>query len=138
LGAGGNLSEGFSSIDWGAAQQAGSVDGAVESAVGVLLYQMGVAAALPLSFYFFVGLKVWRLYAVSGLLMQGLSAFGIFVVLLNGIFQEEALFGPPALGLLVCLAGLALGNAIRVRPAVAVVQASVDSDLGAAMHAPGR
>jgi hypothetical protein len=35
LGVGGNLSEGFSSIDWSAAQQAGAVDGAVESAVGV-------------------------------------------------------------------------------------------------------
>jgi hypothetical protein len=31
----------------------------------------------------------------------------------NGIFQEEALFAPPALGLLMCLTGLAIGNAIR-------------------------
>jgi hypothetical protein len=113
LGIGGNLSGDFSSIDWRAAQQAGSVDGAVESAVGVLLYQMGIAAVLPLGFYFVIAMKAWRLYAVSGLLTQGLASFGIFVVLVNGFFQEEALFAPPALGLLACLAGLVLGNAIR-------------------------
>jgi hypothetical protein len=43
FGVGRNLSEGYASIDWSAAQQAGAVDGAVESAVGVLLYQMGIA-----------------------------------------------------------------------------------------------
>jgi hypothetical protein len=113
LGMGGNLSGDFSSIDWRAAQQAGAVDGAAESAVGVLLYQMGIAAALPLGFYFVIAMKAWRLYAASGLLTQGLAAFGILVVLVNGFFQEEALFGPPALGLLACLAGMVIGNAIR-------------------------
>jgi hypothetical protein len=113
LGVGGNLSTDFASIDWRAAQQAGSVDGAVESAVGVLLYQMGIAALLPLGLYVAIAIKAWRLYAVSGLLTQGLAAFGILVVLVNGFFQEEALFGPPALGLLACLAGLVIGNAVR-------------------------
>src|SRR3954452_25357750 len=113
LGVGGNLSEGYASIDWSAAQQAGAVDGAVESAVGVLLYQMGIAALLPLGFYFAMSLKAWRLYRFSGLLTQGLAAFGVPMILVNGIFQEEALFAPPALGLLMCLTGLALGNAIR-------------------------
>jgi len=118
LGAGGNLSENFASIDWSAAQQAGAVDGAVESAVGVLLYQMGIAAVVPLWFYFVIGMKSWRLYARSGILTQGLAGFGIFVVLVNGLFQEEALFAPPALGLLTCLAGLVIGNAIRARQVV--------------------
>jgi len=115
LGVGGNFSEGFSSIDWGAAQQAGSVDGAVESAVGVLLYQMGIAALVPLAFYAAIAMKAWRLYASSGILTQGLAAFGVLVTMVNGIFQEEAVFAPPALGLLLCLAGLVLGNAIRTR-----------------------
>jgi hypothetical protein len=117
LGVGGNLSEGYSSIDWSAAQQAGAVDGAVESAVGVLLYQMGIAALIPLGFYLAMALKAWRLYACSGLLTQGLAAFGVMIVLVNGIFQEEALFAPPALGLLMCLTGLAIGNAIRASAA---------------------
>ena len=115
LGVGGNFSEGFSSIDWSAAQQAGSVDGAVESAVGVLLYQMGIAALVPLAFYAAIAMKAWRLYASSGILMQGLAAFGVTMVMVNGMFQEEALFAPPALGLFLCLAGLVLGNAIRPR-----------------------
>jgi hypothetical protein len=113
LGVGGNLSEGYSSIDWSAAQQAGAVDGAVESAVGVLLYQMGVAALIPLGFYLAMALKAWRLYACSGLVTQGLASFGVMIVLVNGIFQEEALFAPPALGLLMCLTGLVIGNALR-------------------------
>jgi hypothetical protein len=113
LGVGGNLSEGYSSIDWSAAQQAGAVDGAVESAVGVLLYQMGIAALIPLGFYLAMALKAWRLYAYSGLLTQGLASFGVMIVLVNGIFQEEALFAPPALGLLMCLTGLVIGNALR-------------------------
>jgi hypothetical protein len=113
LGVGGNLSEGYASIDWSAAQQAGAVDGAVESAVGVLLYQMGIAALIPLGFYLAMALKAWRLYAYSGLLTQGLASFGVMIVLVNGIFQEEALFAPPALGLLMCLTGLVIGNALR-------------------------
>src|SRR5207237_518020 len=117
LGVGGNLSDGYFSIDWTAAQQAGTMDGAVESAIGVLLYQMGVAALVPLGFYLAMGLKAWRLYASSGLLTQGLAGFGIMVVLFNGIFQEEALFAPPALGLLCCLLGLVIGNHSRQQTA---------------------
>jgi hypothetical protein len=119
LGVGGNLSEGFFSIDWSAAQQAGTVDGAVESATGVLLYQMGIAALVPLGFYFAMALRAWRLYASSGNLTQGLASFGVIVVLFNGFFQEEALFAPPALGLLSCLTGLVLGNHIRTQTASA-------------------
>jgi hypothetical protein len=115
LGVGGNLSDNYFSIDWSAAQQAGTMDGAVESAVGVLLYQMGIGALAPLGFYLAMGLKAWRLYASSGLLTQGLTGFGIMVVLVNGIFQEEALFAPPALGLLLTLAGLVIGNQIRTQ-----------------------
>ena len=117
LGVGGNLSDGYFAIDWNAAQQAGSIDGAVESAVGVLLYQMGIAAFVPLAFFFAIALKAWRLYASSGILTQGLASFGVIVVLFNGIFQEEALFAPPALGLLLCLTGLVIGNALREQSA---------------------
>jgi len=138
LGDGGNLAADFFSIDWRAAQQAGSVDGAVESAIGVLLYQMGIAALLPLGFYFIIGMKAWRLYAVSGLLTQGLAGFGMFVVLVNGFFQEEALFAPPALGLVVCLAGLVLGNAIRTSAQNPVPVSPATSPPRVAMPVPSR
>lgn len=115
LGIGGNLAGDFTSIDWSAAQQAGAVDGAVESAVGVLLYQMGVAALVPIAYYAAIALVVWRLYRASGLLPQGLAAFGILITLVNGIFQEEALFAPLALAMFTGLAGLAIGHAVRAR-----------------------
>ncbi|TGN84355.1 hypothetical protein EOW77_0023220 [Bradyrhizobium yuanmingense] len=115
LGIGGNLSDSYFSIDWSAAQAAGTIDGAVESAIGVLLYQMGIAAFVPLAFYFAMALKAWRLYASSGYLTQGLAGFGVLVVLLNGLFQEEALFAPLALGLMLSLAGLVIGSHARVQ-----------------------
>ena len=79
---------------------------------------MGLAALVPLVFYFLIGLRVWRLYARSGILTQGLAAFGIFVVLVNGLFQEEALFAPPALGLMLSLTGLVIGSQIRMQTVV--------------------
>lgn len=115
LGIGGNLSDSYFSIDWSAAQAAGTIDGAVESAIGVLLYQMGIAAFVPLAFYFAIALKAWRLYASSGYATQGLAGFGVMVVLLNGLFQEEALFAPLALGLMLSLTGLVIGSHARVQ-----------------------
>jgi hypothetical protein len=117
LGVGGNLSDSYFSIDWSAAQAAGTIDGAVESAIGVLLYQMGIAAFVPIAFYFAMALKAWRLYASSGYLTQGLAGFGVMVVLLNGLFQEEALFAPLALGLMLSLTGLVIGNHVRMQTA---------------------
>jgi hypothetical protein len=117
LGIGGNLGADFATIDWSAAQNAGAVDGAVESAVGVLLFQMGVAALVPLAYYGAIAYLVWRRYVRSMLLVQGMVAFGILITLVNGIFQEEALFAPLALGILMSLAGLALGHAIRAEKA---------------------
>jgi hypothetical protein len=117
LGVGGNLGADFSSIDWSAAQAAGAVDGAVESAVGVLMYQMGITAIVPLAYYAAIAFLIWRRYRTSMLLPQGLAAFGILITLVNGIFQEEALFAPLALGMLLALAGLALGNSIRAEAA---------------------
>jgi hypothetical protein len=117
LGVGGNLGADFSSINWSAAQAAGAVDGAVESAVGVLLYQMGIAAVVPLAYYAAIALLIWRRYRRSMLLVQGVAAYGILITLVNGIFQEEALFAPLALGILLALAGLALGNSIRAEAA---------------------
>ena len=76
---------------------------------------LAAAALAPLGFYLAMALKTWRLYASSGNLTQGLASFGVIVVLVNGFFQEEALFAPPALGLLCCLAGLVIGNHIRTQ-----------------------
>jgi hypothetical protein len=110
LGVGGNLSGDFAAIDWGAAQAAGAVDFAVESAVGVLLYQMGILALVPLCYYGAIALEAWRRYAASAQLIYGFVALGLLITLVNGIFQEEALFAPLALGFLAAIAGLAIGQ----------------------------
>ena len=100
-----------------------------ECAIGVLIYQMGMAAFVPLGFYFAMALKAWRLYATSGNLTQGLAGFGVMVVLLNGLFQEEALFAPPALGLLLSLTGLVIGSQIRMQT-IAEREAELDPSVG--------
>jgi hypothetical protein len=114
IGSGGNLTGSVSLEEWNKAQATGSFEGAVESAIGVLLYQMGAAGLLVVAYYLDVALRAWRRYARSGLLHQGLAAFGILVVVVNGLFQEEALFSPLALGLMLAFAGLVLGSAERV------------------------
>ena len=113
LGIGGNLSAGYFEIDWSKAQAAGAVEGAVESAIGVLLYQMGIGASVPLALFAWIGFSAWKLYARTGIAAQGVAAFGMFVIVFNGLFQEEALFSPPALGLIISFAGLVIGNDIR-------------------------
>ncbi len=114
IGSGGNLTGSVSVEEWNKAQEMGSFEGAVESAVGVLLYQMGAAGLIVLVYYLEVARQAWRRYARSGLLHQGLAAFGTLVVVVNGLFQEEALFSPLALGLMLAFAGLVLGSAERV------------------------
>lgn len=114
IGSGGNLTGSVSLEEWSKAQHAGTFEGAVESAIGVLLYQMGLASFLVLAYYLDVARLAWRRYARSGLLHQGLAAFGVMVTVVNGLFQEEALFSPLALGLMLAFAGLVLGSAERV------------------------
>lgn len=102
LGAGGNLSGDMTVIDWNRAQALGYADYPVESAVGVLLHQMGGAAILVLAAYFAIGLSAWRRLADRPTQVFAIAAITTTV---NGIFQEEALFAPLALGgILVCLA----------------------------------
>jgi hypothetical protein len=42
----------------------------------------------------------------------------MLIMLVNGIFQEEALFSPLALGLLAALSGFLLGSVYRERSAI--------------------
>ena len=62
LGAGGNLSTNFAGIDWSKYQHEGATDIAVESAAGVLLYQMGVAGVAVIAIYLWLARTAWRLF----------------------------------------------------------------------------
>jgi hypothetical protein len=108
LGVGGNLTT--EPVDWSKAQQLGHTDTAMESAVGVLLYQMGIAALAVLAFFCWLTWRCWREYRRVGLATLAAASFGILALLVNGILQEEALFAPLALALMTLLAGLGLAR----------------------------
>ena len=116
-------------IDWQAWQKEGA-DFAVESAVGVLIYQMGVAAVAvyaPLVALLRIGFgrprsqSLRRPGAVSPLPTDALF-IGIVVTLFNGFFQEEA-YSPYALGLLALLGGVAAGNVMGSQPRLGEMRA---------------
>ncbi len=113
LGEGGNLSLSEFNVDWVKAQQEGATDLAVESAVGVLFFQLGVAAAVILAFYIWIARISWRLFAATGAPALALAGGAMMVHLVNGLFQEEAYFSPLSLALLMALVGLILGSADR-------------------------
>jgi hypothetical protein len=125
LGVGGNLSLDMSTIDWSKSQQLGHTDVAVESAVGVLLYQMGVFGAALLAVMAWLALKLWRIYARDKGRLFIVGACSILTIMANGIFQEEALFSPLALGMVLGLAGLLLGRAYRTAEAGSLSSAAL-------------
>lgn len=113
LGIGGNLSSTSANLDWDSAQGEGATAVPVESAVGVMLYQMGIG-----SFVFFGFLACLAVSAGRRLLETGkpdfLFAFvSIVTICANAVLQEEAFFSPLALGFCLLLVGVSLGAHIR-------------------------
>jgi hypothetical protein len=119
IGVGGNLVVEVATIDWNRSQHLGQMDQVMESAVGVLFYQMGIFALVPLATLVWLAVKLWGLYMASRDRLFAAGAFALLTITVNGIFQEEALFSPLALGVVVALAGLLLGRAYRAVPAEA-------------------
>ncbi|WP_336487918.1 hypothetical protein [Methylobacterium nigriterrae] len=103
VGTGGNLTEAGinGQIDFIEAQQAGLTRG-IESAIGVMVDQLGIAC-LPYL------LLVWAVFRRLASRRDGLSlvlACATLGLLANGLMQEEALFSPSSAGLLFLLVGL--------------------------------
>ena len=113
LGVGGNLSVNHALIDWSRSQQLGHTDVPVESAVGVLLSDMGLAGAALLACIGWIGWRAWTLHLQVRDALLGVAALALMIVLFNGVFQESALFSPLALGMIMALTGLAIGRAFR-------------------------
>jgi hypothetical protein len=118
LGVGGNLSLDMALLDWRRSQHLGYTDVAVESAIGVLLFQMGVAGFVLLGCIASLAWRAWKLYVNGNDRLTGIAALGLMTVLVNGIFQEEALFSPLALGVMMALVGLVLGRSFRASAGV--------------------
>lgn len=110
LGLGGNLSSTSEHLDWGDAQATGATSIPVESAVGVMLYQMGVGALVFFAFLFALAATSRRLFLRTG---DSAFLFGFVVttaIACNAVLQEEAFYSPLALGFCLLLLGTTLGS----------------------------
>lgn len=115
IGLGGNLSSTTLNLNWQDAQANGVAAIALESTLGVLMYQMGIAFLAIYAFLFAIGRAAW-----TGLRRSGDPALLFLIVALvalsaNSVLQEEAFFSPLALGLLLVLGGLSLGRSFRLQ-----------------------
>jgi hypothetical protein len=114
IGVGGNLSSGITSTDltadWREFQRYGA-DQPLESAIGVLVYQMGVGAIAVL-YAIWIPFKatIKEFHRSTGLVPLALA-----VVFINGLFQEEA-FSPYSLALLTLFSGVLLSRCGEVAP----------------------
>lgn len=106
VGTSGNLTEtGVNGrIDWVAMQHAGSADRGIESAVGVMLDQLGAFSAV----YFLLAVLVIRQLIVARDPLHIVLATAAIGLIANGVLQEEALFSPSSAGLLFFMIGLVL------------------------------
>lgn len=113
LGAGGNLGTGVTKAYWQKMQHAGATDVGLESAVGVMLYQMGIGCVAV-----FAALIKLLQAAPFGRAPRARAAptdllfIGLWIGLLNGVFQEEA-YSPYAVGLLVLFCAILVANGRR-------------------------
>ena len=113
LGIGGNISSGAARIDWDMSQAEGAANIPVESAVGVMLYQMGIGAVVFFGFLVALAVACYRLLMRTGN-NDFLAGFVLLVVIsANAVLQEEAFYSPLVLGFALILVGVALGSEIR-------------------------
>ena len=116
IGVGGNLSLNMTVIDWNRSQNIGSTT-SPSSAVGVLLFQMGVFGIALLAILGSIAVSLWRLYDRTRDRILAVAALGLLTIMVNGIFQEEAMFSPVSLGLMLALSGALLGRFYRIAAA---------------------
>ncbi|WP_316862934.1 hypothetical protein [uncultured Cohaesibacter sp.] len=118
IGDGGNLITDFDKLDWQAYQRAGRTPVAMESAVAALLHQMGFATFGLLAVYVWIAWQTYKVSFVSNINLHSITFYITLVALVNGIFQEEALFSPLALGVILGLNGFILGRSLSSRKQV--------------------
>jgi hypothetical protein len=123
LGFGGNLSSTSVNINWEQSQAAGAADTPMESAIGVMIYQMGIGSLAYLGFLFAVARTSWRTFRATGDSSQLFLYVATVAISGNAVLQEEAYFSPLALGLCLLLGGVSLGShwnpSLRARDEIA-------------------
>lgn len=110
LGFGGNLSSEAVNINWEQSQADGAAGIPMESAIGVMIYQMGIGSLVYLGFLFAIARTAWRAYRRSGDFPLLFLYVGTVVISANAVLQEEAYFSPLALGFCLLLGGTSLGT----------------------------
>jgi hypothetical protein len=122
LGLGGNLSSTSVNINWELAQAEGAAGTPMESAIGVMLYQMGIGSLAYFAFLLAAARASWRMYRTTGDFAVLFVYVAVITVSANAVLQEEAYYSPLALGLCLLLGGVTLGshwNPFAARSAVA-------------------
>jgi len=110
LGFGGNLSSTAVNINWDLAQAEGVAGTPMESAIGVMLYQMGVGSFAVFAFLAVLARASWRAFRQSGSTSILFLFVAVVTISANAVLQEEAYFSPLALGFCLLLGGVALGS----------------------------
>lgn len=113
LGIGGNLSSAGANLDWNRAQGEGVAAVPVESAVGVMLYQMGIGAFLFFGFLAALAVAAGRRLVETGRPDFLFAFVSVVTISANAVLQEEAFFSPLALGFCLLLTGVAFGRHVR-------------------------
>jgi hypothetical protein len=118
LGLGGNLSSTSLHVDWEHAQATGATSIPVESAVGVMLYQMGIGSFVFFGFLAALAVAARRLLKETGNPDFLFAFVGIVTISANAVLQEEAFYSPLALAFCLLLAGVAFGTHWRETSAI--------------------
>lgn len=113
LGLGGNLSSTSINLDWEHAQASGAASVPVESAVGVMLYQMGIGSLVFFGFLVALAVATRRQLIETGDPDFLFGFVGIVTISANAVLQEEAFYSPLALGFCLLLVGVSLGTRWR-------------------------
>jgi hypothetical protein len=111
LGIGGNLSSDVETkLDWSLAQASGATSIPVESAIGVMLYQMGIGGFVFLLFLIVLARQCQKLFLTTGDRGFLFGFVAITSVSTNAVLQEEAFYSPLALGFCLLLVASKLGS----------------------------
>ena len=110
LGLGGNLSSTTVNVNWEHAQRVGATSVPMESAIGVMLYQMGIGRLVFFGFLAALAVAAYRLLVKTGDLDFLFSFVAVVALSANAVLQEEAFYSPLALGLCMLLTGTAFGK----------------------------
>lgn len=113
LGIGGNLSSTSLNLDWDRAQGEGVASVPVESAVGVMLYQMGIGSIVFFGFLAALAVSARRQLIATGDPDFLFAFVTIVAISSNAVLQEEAFFSPLALGFCLLLVGVSFGTRWR-------------------------